>query len=190
MKKFPAWVWIVVGVVALALIAGLVWGIVAMFSGGKSFALNSKNVVDDVEVEYVGDWEEQYGTFVNADSSCGYYVIFTSYGYEDVDGDDVDGSIDEQFEELMEDEGMDIDAERLSNLTVKDINGESVEFAVFQMSGDNDWGTNSGVFAVHPFSDSGDALSISLTCMNEEVTLADFQEQLDNTEFELILPKD
>lgn len=190
-KNAPVWVWIVVGVVALALIVGLIWGAIALFGGGKSYALSSKNLVDDVEVEYVGDWEDQgYSYYLDENEECGYSADFSSYGFDDIDPDDVEGSIDEEFEALMEEAGEEVDAERLSNITVSDVNGEAVEFAVFQMSSDDSWGTTSAVFAVHPFSDSGDVLTMAVTCMDADATLDGLRTQIDNTEFELFPAED
>ncbi|WP_192496997.1 hypothetical protein [Gulosibacter chungangensis] len=191
-KKFPAWVWIVVAVVAVALIGGLIWGAIALFSGGKGYSLNSKSLVDDVEIEYVGDWDDDSYSYYIQDPSgaCGYNADFVTSGFDDIDPDNVEGSIDDGFAEMMEETGADFEAERLDNFTVKDINGESVEFAVFQMSNESEWGSVSAIFAVHPFSDSGSVLTMGLTCQDSDATLDELRTQIDNTEFELIPAED
>ncbi|MGO1543773.1 MAG: hypothetical protein ACTHXA_05460 [Gulosibacter sp.] len=190
-KQFAPWMWIVIAVVGVLLLGGLIWGAIAIFSGGGSYALNSDEVVDDVEIDYVGDWEDSgYDTYMNDDSSCNYSPVFSTYGFSDVDADDIEGSLEESFEESLESLGDEVDAEQLGTISVSDINGESVEFAVYSVNVEETYGTYSMVVAVHPFSDSGDGLSFSLSCMDEEATQEDLEALIDETEFELILPED
>ncbi|SJM66898.1 hypothetical protein [Gulosibacter sp. 10] len=187
-KKKPApWVWIVIGVVAIALIGGLIWGGIALFGGGGGYSLNSDKEVEDVEITYAGDWEDSgYGAYQSPDGVCMFNAAFEVGTFTDYDSSDIDGSIEDELKnEVAGTEGVD-SVERLNDVTLQDTNGESVEFAVFEVRGTDSYSSTEMVMyaGVHVFGESGDGLAFMLACQGDS-SEAEFKEQMESVDFTL-----
>lgn len=206
-KKGPAgWVWALVAVLGIALIGGAVWGGIALFGGGgglgggPDYSIESKEVPSDVEVSYNGEWKESsYSlgsslgskTYQSSDGNCLYVAAYASDGIATVDPDNVRGSMKDALDESLKQStgpNVDLNAEERDPIKKKDTEGIEVEFLTYQVDvksnssygGGSDQG--SIYVAVHPFSDSGSALTAMMICQGS-VNESDFREQFDATEF-------
>lgn len=197
-KKGPAgWVWAVVAVLGLALIGGLVWGGIALFGGGgggigggPDYSIESKETVNDAEVTYNGSWKEaSFGggpvtMYEDSSGDCQYGAAFSSELGGKIDPEDVRGSMRSAIDDAIGASGGQVSINELESVKKKDTEGIEVEFLLYEVTASSMYGGGSVYVAMHPFSDSGDAIAAMMMCTSggdEEM----FKEQFDATEFTL-----
>ncbi|WP_193128495.1 hypothetical protein [Gulosibacter sediminis] len=171
--------------VVIGLVVGGIFGGMALFGGSNGYDIESDKTVSDVEVTYNGDWEDYGGgSYVNDDYSCYYYVGFSSGG-PSVDADDIEGSLDEAVEEELTSTSVgDVDMTKLNNVTMADTVGVDVEFVIYEIKPTT--GEGIGYFAAHPFSNSGDMLSMLVLCDGSDgIDEEGFKDMMADTEFTL-----
>ena len=199
-KKFPLWMMIVAGVVALALIGGLIWGLMAMLGGGAKYALNKNDGVDGVSLSLNKDVAGDYWTESSYSSSEMFMVEDAEYGVaercqligsygpytgdtplEDYKGDYI-GAIKDEM-----DEAGDVTVDDAGTFVLKDVNGEGVEFQHVTATGPNPVTGEDETYelAFHPFVDSNSVLIFMGSCADGAELPESFQDEIKSINFEL-----
>lgn len=168
-KKTSPVVWIVVAVVAVALIVGGVFGAMALFGGGGGkYGVDSETGIADVTIKYTGDYDDGgYGSdssfsASNSDMSC--YVVgeFSTIDVSALDDKSMDEAIQDQLKGEGMPDGMEISTE--GTITLQDTEGIDVEFQLANIKGDSDQFKGEMWVAMHVFQDSEDGLMFMAGC--------------------------
>lgn len=208
-RSGPApWVWALVGVLGAALIGGLVWGGLMLFSGntddtGSSTAggqessttetssadypLESADTVGGVSFIYLGNWEFDAGksVYISSDTRCAYQTSHQRSGSLRGRIPSVDDLVSFVRDEVWETGGASLKGEHVGSHELAATNGKTVEFATmkFTVNGTGEYGELYA--AIHAFGDTGEVSTMIAACKPGEGDIQDLIDQMDATEMTL-----
>lgn len=193
-KGVAPWIWIVAAVAAVALVVGGIFGAMALFGGGgNKYGFNSKTGVENVTVAWngEGEWEDPgFGSdtsvFLTTPStySC---QLGSTYSTDMGDLEGYDGDLMQAFRDYVaeQDSNSNASMQEHGTITIKDTNGESVEFAVVSVAMSNPITAEETTMfvAFHGFTESDSALVYLYGCSDKTVSKDEFLDEIGAIDF-------